>query len=106
MFGIAATVVFSLVVQIGEQVDYLRFLPNKTKDNNLKWWFAVIAAGPGWIIIGCAKMLGGAFLVFLVLKHGLSVDEAREPIYMYIVGFQHVSQFGYLCKKRILNRIF
>ncbi len=30
MFGAAATVAFSLVVQIGEQVDYLRFLPEKT----------------------------------------------------------------------------
>ncbi len=93
LFGIAATVVFSLVVQIGEQVDYLRFLPNKTKDNNFKWWFAVIAAGPGWIVIGCAKMLGGAFLAFLALKHGLSIAEAHEPIYMYIVGFQHVFSY-------------
>jgi hypothetical protein len=27
MFGAAATVIFALVVQIGEQVDFLRFLP-------------------------------------------------------------------------------
>ncbi|MDM8558740.1 ATP-binding protein [Candidatus Parabeggiatoa sp. HSG14] len=90
LFGVAATVVFSLVVQIGEQVDYLRFLPDQQKHNRIKWWIAVVLAGPGWIIIGCAKMLGGAFLAFLVIKHGISVDKAHEPIQMYLIGFQHI----------------
>lgn len=30
-FGMAATVIFALVVQVGEQVDYLRFLPEDRK---------------------------------------------------------------------------
>ncbi|NIU60999.1 MAG: hypothetical protein GWN66_04985, partial [Pseudomonas stutzeri] len=30
MFGAAAAVIFSLVVQIGEQVDFLRFMPERT----------------------------------------------------------------------------
>ena len=29
LFGLAASVLLSLLPQIGEQVDYLRFLPNK-----------------------------------------------------------------------------
>ena len=62
LFGAAATVSFSLIPQIGEQVDYLRFLPDKQKNNRIKWWLAMILAGPGWIIIGAAKQLGGAFL--------------------------------------------
>jgi hypothetical protein len=61
MFGAAATVAFSLVVQIGEQVDYLRFLPEKTAANRIRWWCAVIGAGPGWVVPGMLKMLGGAF---------------------------------------------
>ena len=50
MFGSAFTVACSLVVQIGEQVDYLRFLPEKTKANRFRWWAAVTLAGPGWIL--------------------------------------------------------
>jgi hypothetical protein len=57
MFGAAATVAFSLVVQIGEQVDFLRFLPEKTAANRSRWWTAVLMAGPGWIIPGMLKML-------------------------------------------------
>jgi len=90
LFGVAATVAFALVVQIGEQVDYLRFLPDQLKHNRFKWWVAVVSAGPGWIVIGCVKMLGGAFLAFLAVSHGASVDEAREPVHMYIMGFKHV----------------
>ena len=35
LFGIATTVASSLVVQIGEQVDYLRFLPEQ--HHRVKW---------------------------------------------------------------------
>ncbi len=66
-FGAAAAVAAALVVQIGEQVDYLRFLPEKTARNRRRWWAAVLVSGPGWIVPGMLKMLGGAFLAFLVL---------------------------------------
>ena len=48
LFGAAMTVTFSLVAQIGEQVDYLRFIPDKSPSNSRKWWLAVVLAGPGW----------------------------------------------------------
>ena len=35
MFGAAATVAFSLIAQIGEQVDFLRFLPEKNRANRV-----------------------------------------------------------------------
>ena len=79
MCAAAATVAFSLVVQIGEQVDYLRFLPEKTAANRRRWWAAVLVAGPGWIIPGMLKMMGGAFLAFLALQHEIPVDNAVEP---------------------------
>jgi len=66
LFGGATTVAFSLVVQIGEQVDYLRFLPERTRANRWSWWAAVVLAGPGWIIPGALKMMGGAFLAWLM----------------------------------------
>ena len=90
MFGAASAVAFSLVVQIGEQVDFLRFLPEKNKENRTKWWAAVILAGPGWIVPGMLKMLGGAFLAFLVLQSQLPPAKAAEPTQMYLAGFGYV----------------
>ena len=90
MFGSAATVAFSLVVQIGEQVDYLRFLPEKTKKNRVRWWTAVLVAGPGWIVPGMVKMLGGAFLAFLALQQQLPPDKAVEPTHMYLAGYAYL----------------
>ncbi len=90
MCGAAATVAFSLVVQIGEQVDYLRFLPEKTAANNKRWWAAVLVAGPGWIVPGMVKMLAGAFLAFLVLQQQRPVEQAIEPTHMYLAGFSYV----------------
>ena len=90
MFGAAATVAFSLVVQIGEQVDYLRFLPEKTRVNRVRWWTAVLVAGPGWIVPGMVKMLGGAFLAFLVLQQQLPVEKAIEPTHMYLAGYAYL----------------
>ena len=90
MFGAAATVAFSLVVQIGEQVDFLRFLPEQTAANRKRWWAAVLLAGPGWIVPGMLKMLGGAFLAFLVLQQQQSPAQAVEPTQMYLAGFAYV----------------
>ncbi|MDO9382743.1 MAG: ATP-binding protein [Hyphomicrobiaceae bacterium] len=90
MFGAASTVAFSLVVQIGEQVDYLRFLPEKTAANRGRWWAAVLIAGPGWIVPGMLKMMGGAFLAFLALQHEIPANHAVEPTQMYLTGFSYV----------------
>ena len=38
LFGTAATVVFSLIAQIGEQVDFLRFLPARGTPGKRAWW--------------------------------------------------------------------
>ena len=91
LFGAATTVMFSLVAQIGEQVDYLRFLPEAQPDKRLRWWAAMLAGGPGWIIIGAIKALAGSFLAVLALHHGLAEKLAQEPMHMYLVGFSHVT---------------
>ncbi|WDZ94381.1 ATP-binding protein [Herbaspirillum sp. WKF16] len=90
LFGAAATVAFSLIAQIGEQVDFLRFLPEKTAANRVRWWSALLLAGPGWILLGGAKMLGGALLAFLAIQHEIPMDKAVEPTRMYLVGYQYV----------------
>ena len=90
-FGAATGVLFSLVVQIGEQVDYLRFMPDKNERNRFRWWAAVICAGPGWIVIGGLKILAGSLLAVLVVNSGMSTAQAVAPIHMYVTayGFVH-----------------
>jgi signal transduction histidine kinase/CheY-like chemotaxis protein/purine-cytosine permease-like protein len=92
LFGAAAAVIFSLVAQIGEQVDFLRFVPEARPGRRLRWWVAVMAGGPGWIVIGVLKLLLGSFLAVLALGHGLSVAEAADPTHMYMVAFGYVTQ--------------
>ncbi|ACU75290.1 permease for cytosine/purines uracil thiamine allantoin [Catenulispora acidiphila DSM 44928] len=85
--GAGAGVALSLIAQIGEQVDYLRFMPDKTEENKKQWWGAVLSAGPGWVVLGALKQLGGAFLAFYVTeKIGKSV--ADEPIQQYLLGLK------------------
>ena len=91
MFGAGATVLFSLVAQIGEQVDFLRFMPEPEKGSRLRWWGALLAGGPGWVIIGGLKTLAGSFLAVLAFYHGLPLEQAQEPMHMYLVAFSHVT---------------
>ncbi|MGI9491173.1 MAG: PAS domain S-box protein, partial [Geminicoccaceae bacterium] len=90
-FGAATGVLSALVVQIGEQVDYLRFMPDKEKKNRLSWWAAVISAGPGWIVIGGLKILAGSLLAVMVVNQGLAPGQAVEPIRMYVTAYEYVS---------------
>ncbi|MDP2178717.1 ATP-binding protein [Methylicorpusculum sp.] len=90
-FGAASAVLFSLIAQIGEQVDFLRFLPQKNKSSR-SWWLAMLTAGPGWIIIGSGKILIGSFLAVLALKHGIADDEASDPNRMYLTAFSYMNQ--------------
>ncbi len=90
MFGAASTVVFSLIAQIGEQVDFLRFLPPRSAGRPVAWWTAFLAAGPGWIVPGLLKLLAGSFLAYLAVRHFVPVEKASEPTQMYLVAFQSV----------------
>lgn len=90
LFGVASAVIFSLAAQIGEQVDFLRFLPPKTEKNSTKWWLAMLSAGPGWIGVGAIKIVAGSFLVVLALKMAVPVEFAVDPSHMYQAAFQYV----------------
>ncbi|HEV7816254.1 MAG TPA: ATP-binding protein, partial [Janthinobacterium sp.] len=90
LFGAAAAVSCSLIAQIGEQVDFLRFLPHKTPANRVRWWASLLLAGPGWILPGAAKMLGGALLAFLAIQHQVPMEKAAEPTQMYLIAFSYL----------------
>ncbi len=94
-FGAATTVGIALITQMGEQVDYLRFMPERTRANRVRWWAAVLIGGPGWVVPGVAKMLGGALLAHLAITHMVPVERAVDPNQMYLVAYEFVfSHYG------------
>ncbi|GAB4058499.1 hybrid sensor histidine kinase/response regulator [Uliginosibacterium sediminicola] len=92
LFGSALTVGIALITQMGEQVDYLRFMPERTPATRLRWNLAVIIGGPGWILPGIAKMLGGALLAYLALRNAVPLERAVDPNQMYLIGYEYVLQ--------------
>jgi signal transduction histidine kinase/CheY-like chemotaxis protein len=90
MFGAATAVGVALITQIGEQVDFLRFMPPKTAANRVRWHVGVLLAGPGWILLGIAKMLGGALLAYLAVSAAVPLAQAVNPTQMYLAGFGQV----------------
>jgi len=89
-FGAAMTVGIALITQMGEQADYLRFMPERTRENRLRWWAGVLAGGPGWVVPGVLKMLGGALLAFLTIGHSVPVERAVDPTQMYLTAYELV----------------
>ncbi|MFF9120021.1 purine-cytosine permease family protein [Streptomyces massasporeus] len=83
---LGAGVCLSLIAQIGEQIDYLRFMPPKTEANKRSWWTAVVMAGPGWVVLGALKQAIGVFLaVYVIAEVGASA--APEPIQQFKGAF-------------------
>ncbi len=112
-FGLASSVILSLIAQIGEQVDFLRFLPARAKPTSVtaklfergncdplpptatgiadrNWYTALFLAGPGWVLLGAPKLFAGSLLAVLALRYGVPAIHAGEPAYMYEVAFQYM----------------
>ena len=82
---LAAGVCLSLIAQIAEQIDYLRFMPPKTPQNARRWWTAVLLAGPGWVLFGAVKQVIGLFLavwVIATVADGAAV--ANQPVHQFL----------------------
>jgi signal transduction histidine kinase/FixJ family two-component response regulator len=90
LFAAAASILLSLLPQIGEQVDYLRFLPVRKQGNRVAWWIAVIGTGPGWVFMGGLKLLAGSFLAWTLIYAGVGTDRAEDPTTMYHHAFGEV----------------
>ncbi|MFJ7073745.1 purine-cytosine permease family protein [Streptomyces sp. NPDC098781] len=83
---LGAGVCLSLIAQIGEQIDYLRFMPPKTEENKRGWWTAVLMAGPGWVVLGALKQAIGVFLAVYILAE-VGPAAAPEPIQQFRSAF-------------------
>jgi len=89
-FGAALTVGIALVTQMGEQADYLRFMPEQRPGRALRWWAGVLLGGPGWVLVGVAKMGAGVALAWLALAHMVPPERAVDPNQMYLAAWEYV----------------
>ncbi|KFB08060.1 hybrid sensor histidine kinase/response regulator [Nitratireductor basaltis] len=87
--GAASAVILALMTQIGEQVDFLRFLPPEKKGGR-RHRLGVFLAGPGWVLLGAPKLAAGSFLAVLVLSLGVAPEHASEPAEMYAAAFGYM----------------
>ncbi len=82
---LAAGVCLSLIAQIAEQIDYLRFMPPKTPENSRRWWTAMLLAGPGWVIFGALKQVIGLFLaVYVIAQVSDGAAIANQPVHQFL----------------------
>jgi purine-cytosine permease-like protein len=87
---LAAGVCLSLIAQIAEQNDYLRFMPPQTPENKRSWWTWLILAGPGWVFFGAIKQIVGLFLaVYLIANVADSAGIANQPVHQFLEIYQN-----------------
>ncbi|MFI7585644.1 purine-cytosine permease family protein [Spongisporangium articulatum] len=88
---LAAGVCLSLIAQIAEQIDYLRFMPPKTPENSRRWWSAVVLAGPGWVIFGAIKQVVGLFLaVYIIGNVADGAGVANQPVHQFLEIYEDI----------------
>ena len=82
----SAAVCFALMPQLAEQLDYIRFMPPRTRQNRVRWWASLLVAGPGWVLFSGTKQLLGVFLAVYVLVKidpGLGI-RVGEPVVQFL----------------------
>ena len=87
---LAAGVCLSLMAQIAEQIDYLRFMPPRTPENARRWWRAVILAGPGWVIFGAIKQIVGLFVAVYIITVADPAAVANEPVHQFLTVYEEI----------------
>ncbi len=89
---LAAGVCLSLIAQIAEQIDYLRFMPPRTAANSRSWWTWMVLAGPGWVVLGAVKQALGLFLaVYLIASlDPAAAATANEPVHQFLGVYEQM----------------
>jgi purine-cytosine permease-like protein len=95
LFGAALTVGAALITQMGEQADYLRFMPPAEPGRRVRWWLAVFTGGPGWVLPGVLKMLGGMLLAWLALSQSITPERAVDPNQMYLLAWETLLPYSW-----------
>ncbi len=89
-FCAALTVLLPLLAQMGEQADYLRFMPAITPENRKSWYAGVFAGGSGWVVLSSLKILGGMTLAYVALRMGYEINQTLNPNALYFIAYQYV----------------
>jgi purine-cytosine permease-like protein len=88
---LAAGVCLSLIAQIAEQIDYLRFMPPRTPENSRRWWTAMVLAGPGWVAFGAIKQVVGMFLaVYIIANVADGAAVANQPVHQFLEIYRDI----------------
>ncbi|WP_443478650.1 ATP-binding protein [Novosphingobium aerophilum] len=103
-FGLALSTLLSLLPQIGEQADYLRFLPPEAKIGRTRWWTAMLIGGPGWTLFGGTKLLLGSYLAWFVTSRHLMADDPSSPTAMFHAIFTQMT--GWPALSLVLTGLF
>jgi signal transduction histidine kinase/CheY-like chemotaxis protein len=103
-FGFALSTLLSLLPQIGEQADYLRFLPPESQIGRTRWWSAMLIGGPGWTLVGGTKLLLGSYLAWFLTSRGLTDGDASSPTTMFQAIFTRMT--GWPAFSLVLTGLF
>jgi purine-cytosine permease-like protein len=79
----------SMASQIGEQGDYLRFMPDQTEQNRKSWWAAMLFGGPGFVVICLVAWFGG-LLISGFAAQSIGEGEANVPVRMFDLAFGRI----------------
>jgi purine-cytosine permease-like protein len=86
--GLAAAALMSLLAQIGEQADYVRFMPEPgtASPGGLKFW--TFMSGPGWALIFLVTFTLGSYLTSYAGPHIGSTS--NEPFQTFVFAYDRV----------------
>ncbi len=89
--GLVAGALISLLVQIGEQADYLRFMKNDEDCNVKSKRFWTFMSGPGYALFFVVSFTAGTYLASFTSRHiGInSNDPFSSFLYAYSIVFPH-----------------
>ncbi|HET6504133.1 MAG TPA: histidine kinase [Amycolatopsis sp.] len=93
----------SLASQIGEQGDYLRFMPDRTARNKRSWWAAMLFGGPGFVLIALVAWFGGLLLSGFAAQ-SIGEGQANVPVQMFDQAFGRI--FGHSEFTLVLAALF
>ena len=92
LFGAALTVGIALITQMGEQADYLRFMPAQHAGATRRRWWAGRAGrraglGDAW---ACSRCWAARCWPTWRITHMVPADRAVDPNQMYLAAYEYV----------------